>query len=112
MAKPPSNSAVSNIRVEKSEVKPGCVVELSVAVPMDVLAMSYENAIDEAIAQADAEISERAAESEKAIADIRATAVDNVREVATATAEELVAALGGKADAAAVKAAVEDRMKG
>ncbi|WP_121061369.1 F0F1 ATP synthase subunit B' [Chachezhania antarctica] len=68
--------------------------------------------LDEAIAQADAEISERAAESEKAIADIRATAVDNVREVATATAEELVAALGGKADAAAVKAAVEDRMKG
>ena len=53
MAKPPSNSAVSNIRVEKSEVKPGCVVELSVAVPMDVLAISYENAIDEAVAQAE-----------------------------------------------------------
>jgi len=49
---PPANSAVSDIRVEKSEVKPGCVVELSVVVPMDVLAISYENAIDEATAQA------------------------------------------------------------
>ena len=49
---PPANSAVSDIRVEKSEVKPGCVVELSVVVPMDVLAISYENAIYEATAQA------------------------------------------------------------
>jgi len=68
--------------------------------------------LDEAIAQADAEIAERAAESEKAIAEIRASAVDSVREVATSTAEELVSVLGGKADAAAIKAAVEDRMKG
>ena len=53
MAQPPANSAVSDIRVEKSALKPGCVIELSVVVPMDVLQISYENAIDEAIAQAE-----------------------------------------------------------
>ncbi|MGR3501766.1 F0F1 ATP synthase subunit B' [Pseudaestuariivita sp.] len=68
--------------------------------------------LDAAMKDADAEIAARAAESEKAISEIRATAVDNVRAVAKDTAAELVAVLGGKADAAAIDAAVAQRMKG
>ena len=68
--------------------------------------------LDAASAKADAEIAAKAAESEKAIAEIRAGAVDSIREVATDTANEIVSALGGKADAKAVTAAVEARMKG
>ena len=68
--------------------------------------------LNDAIEKADAEIAVKAAESEKAIADIRAGALDSIREVATATATEIVGALGGKADAAAVSGAVEERMKG
>ncbi|NKX42675.1 F0F1 ATP synthase subunit B', partial [Rhodobacteraceae bacterium R_SAG2] len=52
------------------------------------------------------------AESEKAIAEIRAGAMDNVQAVAKDTAEALVAALGGTADTATVSAAVDARMKG
>ena len=68
--------------------------------------------LDQAIATADAEISAKAAESEKAIAEIRASALESVKVVAQDTAQEIVAALGGKADAAAVTAAVAERMKG
>ncbi|MFY0594859.1 MAG: F0F1 ATP synthase subunit B' [Cognatishimia sp.] len=68
--------------------------------------------LDAATAKADAEISAKAAESEKAIAEIRAGAVDSIRDVAADTANEIVSALGGKADAKAVTAAVEARMKG
>ena len=68
--------------------------------------------LDVAIAKADAEISAKAAESEKAIADIRATALDNVKTVAKDTAKEIITALGGKADAKTVTAAVTARMKG
>lgn len=68
--------------------------------------------LDKAIAKADAEISAKAAESEKAIADIRAGALDSIRAVAKDTASEIVSALGGNADADAVAAAVETRMKG
>jgi F-type H+-transporting ATPase subunit b len=68
--------------------------------------------LDAATAKADAEIAAKAAESEKAIAEIRAGAVDSIREVASDTANEIVSALGGKADAKAVTAAVEARMKG
>ncbi|MEE2946601.1 MAG: F0F1 ATP synthase subunit B' [Pseudomonadota bacterium] len=68
--------------------------------------------LDAATAKADAEIAAKAAESEKAIAEIREGAVDSIREVAAETANEIVSALGGKADAKAVKAAVEARMKG
>lgn len=66
----------------------------------------------DAMAKADAEISAKAAESEKAIAEIRASAMSNVEVVAKDTAEAIVAALGGKSDAAAVAAAVSNRMKG
>lgn len=69
--------------------------------------------LDKAIALADAEIGAKTAESEKAISAIRQSAVENVREVATATASEIVAALmPSVSDDAAVAKAVTERMKG
>ena len=58
------------------------------------------------------EISAKAAESEKAISEIRASALENVKVVAKDTAKEIVAAMGGKADAKTITAAVTARMKG
>ena len=68
--------------------------------------------LDKAIVKADAEIAAKAAESAKAIDAIRAGALDSINEVAKDTAAEIVTALGGKADANAVNAAVTSRMKG
>jgi F-type H+-transporting ATPase subunit b len=68
--------------------------------------------LDAATAKADAEIAERTALSEARIAEIRAGAADSVGEVARDTAAAIVTALGGKATAAAVKAAVAARLKG
>ncbi len=68
--------------------------------------------LDEAMRKADAEIAARAAESEKAIADIRANAMANVKTVASDTAREVVAALGFKPDAKAITSAVSARLKG
>lgn len=68
--------------------------------------------LDKAIATADAEISAKAAESEKHIGEIRAGALDAITEVAKDTAKELVAVLGGSADASAIAAAVSARLKG
>lgn len=68
--------------------------------------------LDKAIAKADAEISAKASESEAAIADIRAGAVEAVRAVAKDTAQDIVAAMGGQADAKAIDAAVDTRVKG
>jgi F-type H+-transporting ATPase subunit b len=68
--------------------------------------------LDVAIAEADAEISAKSAESEKAIAEIRASALENVKVVAKDTAKEIVAAMGGKADAKTIESAVAARMKG
>ncbi|WP_306112915.1 MULTISPECIES: F0F1 ATP synthase subunit B' [unclassified Roseovarius] len=68
--------------------------------------------LNDAIAKADAEIAAKSAESEKAIAEIRASALDNVKTVAKDTAKEIVAAMGGKADAKTVTAAINARMKG
>lgn len=68
--------------------------------------------LDVAIQKADADIAAKTAESEKAIAEIRAGAVEAVAEVAKDTAKDIVAAMGGKADAKAVNAAVTARMKG
>ncbi len=68
--------------------------------------------LDIAIAKADTEIAAKSAESEKAIAEIRASAMENVKVVAKDTAKEIVAAMGGKADAKTVTAAVTARMKG
>jgi len=69
--------------------------------------------LDVAIAKADAEISARAAESETRIKEIRANAVAAVEEVAADTAMEPVGAVTpGGADAAAVRKAAADLMKG
>jgi len=68
--------------------------------------------LDVAIQEADAKIAAKTAESEKAIAEIRSGALEAVSEVARDTAAEIVAALGGKADAKAVNAAVSAQMKG
>lgn len=68
--------------------------------------------LDKATARADAEIAAKAAESEKAIAEIRAGALEAVKTVAGDTAREIVAAMGAKADARTVAAAVNARLKG
>lgn len=68
--------------------------------------------LDKAAAKAEAEIAARTAESEARIAEIRASAVQSVTEVAKDTTKELVAVLGGKADARSVTAAINARMKG
>ncbi|SFD73167.1 F0F1 ATP synthase subunit B' [Roseivivax sediminis] len=68
--------------------------------------------VEEAQAKADAEIAAKTAESEKQIAEIRASALSNVEVVAKDTAEALVAALGLSADKAALDAAVDKRIEG
>lgn len=73
---------------------------------------AIQSDVDAATAKAEAEISAKAAESEKVIAEIRDNAIESVKEVATQTAEALVASLGGSADSAEVAAAVDARMKG
>lgn len=68
--------------------------------------------LDAATARADVEIGARTAASEATIAEVRAGAVGSVTEVARDVAAELVAALGGKATAKTVSAAVAARLKG
>ena len=68
--------------------------------------------LDVALAKADAEITAKTAEGEKAIAAIREGALESVKAVAKDTAKELVAAMGGTADAKSITAAVTARMKG
>lgn len=71
-----------------------------------------QSELDAEMQKADAEIAAKTAESEKAIAEIRENAVKSVTDVAKDTAKEIVAALGGKADAKTVTAAVKAQMKG
>ena len=68
--------------------------------------------LDAATAKADADISAKAAESESKIAEIRAGAEEAVQAVAKDTAKELVAHLGGSADARSITAAVTAKLKG
>ncbi len=68
--------------------------------------------LDVELQKADAEIAARTAESEKAIAEIRENALQSVTEVAKETAGEIVKAMGGKADAKAINAAVAARIGG
>lgn len=93
------NRALADARAEAAKI----VAEAKAEIGEEVKA---------AQAEADAEIAARTAESEKAIADIRASAVDNVKTVAKDAAEEIVAAFGVKADAAAITNAITERMKG
>ncbi|MEM8774583.1 MAG: F0F1 ATP synthase subunit B' [Pseudomonadota bacterium] len=68
--------------------------------------------LDKATQKADAEIAAKAAESEAAIAEIRAGAMESVKDVAKDTAKELVAAMGVKADAKSITSAVTAKLKG
>ena len=71
-----------------------------------------QKSLNKEIAKADADIAARAVESEKSIGEIRAGAADAITQVAKDTAKELIAALGGSADARAITAAVTARLKG
>ncbi|MFN7004413.1 MAG: F0F1 ATP synthase subunit B' [Roseinatronobacter sp.] len=93
------NKALADARVEANRI----IAETKADIQAD---------LDKAIAKADAEIAARTAEGEKAIAAIRASAMENVTEVAKDTAKEIVAAMGGTADGRTVTAAVNARMKG
>lgn len=93
------NKALADARTEANRI----IAEAKAEIQAD---------LDRAIATADAEIAARTAEGEKAIAEIRASALENVTEVAKDTAKEIVAAMGGKADARSVNSAVTARMKG
>ena len=93
------NKALADARVEANRI----IAETKAEIQAD---------LDKAIAKADAEIAAKAAEGEKAIAAIRASALENVTDVAKDTAKEIVAAMGGTADARSVTAAVNARMKG
>jgi len=93
------NKALADARVEANKI----VAEARADIQADV---------DAAASKADAEIAAKAAESEKAIADIRAGALKAVKDVAKDTAKEIVSAMGGKADAKSITAAVTARMKG
>ncbi len=68
--------------------------------------------LDAAIAKADAQIAAKASESEAAIAEIRAGAVEAVKTVAKDIAKDIVKAVGASADARSVTAAVTAQMKG
>jgi len=68
--------------------------------------------LDVAIQKADAEIAARAAESEKAINEIRAGAMESIEAVAKDTALAIVSAFGGNSDQASVDGAVLARLKG
>lgn len=93
------NKALADARVEANRI----IAETKADIQAD---------LDKAVAKADAEIAARTAEGEKAIAAIRASAMENVTEVAKDTAKEIVAAMGGTADGRTVTAAVNARMKG
>ncbi len=75
-------------------------------------AHSERHRIHVELQKADAQIAAKTAESEAAIAEIRDGAVKSVTQVAKDTAKELVAAMGGSADAKTITAAVTARMKG
>ena len=93
------NEALVKARVEAGKI----VAEAKADIQKD---------LNKAIAQADSEIDAKVAESEKHIGEIRAGALEAITEVAKDTAKELVAALGGFADATVVTAAVTARLKG
>lgn len=69
--------------------------------------------LDAAIEKADAKISAKSAESEKAITEIRNSAMKSVADVSNKTAAEIVkAVMPGAGDAKTIKAAVAARLKG
>ena len=93
------NKALADARAEAQNIVAGAKAEIQAD-------------LNVAIAKADSEIAAKTSESEAAIAEIRAGALASVEEVAKDTAAELVSALGGKASAKDVGAAVAARLKG
>ena len=93
------NDALARARTEAAKI----VAEAKADIQKD---------LDIATAKADAEIAAKASESEQRIGEIKAGAMEAITEVAKDTAKELVAAMGGKADARSVTAAVTARLKG
>lgn len=94
------DKALADARVEASNI----VAEAKAEIQAD---------LNVAIAKADAEIAAKAAESEKVISGIRASAMESVQSVATETAAELVGALSSvKADKKTLTSAVAARLKG
>ena len=93
------NKALADARVEAQNIIVAAKAEIKAE-------------LDDATATADAEIAARAAEGEKAIAGIRASALESIQEVAEAAAGELAIAMGAKSDAKAITAAVAARLKG
>lgn len=93
-----------NLALEQARVEAGKIILATKA--------EIQKDLNAAMADADAQISAKAAESEKRIAEIRAGAVQAVSEVARETAGALVVALGGTSDDAAIEAAVAARLKG
>ncbi|SMP26999.1 F0F1 ATP synthase subunit B' [Shimia sagamensis] len=93
------NKALADAKVEAARI----VAEAKAEIQAD---------LNVATQKADAEIAAKAAESEKAIATIRAGALASIKDVANATTAELVSALSGKAEDADVAKAVDAQMKG
>lgn len=94
------NKALADARAEAQEIVNAARAEI-------------QKDLDAAIATADAEIAAKSAESEKAIAEIRESALKSVEAVANETAVEIVEAImPGAGDAATVKSAVAKQLKG
>ncbi|PZQ96653.1 MAG: ATP F0F1 synthase subunit B' [Cereibacter sphaeroides] len=93
------NEALAQARADANRI----VAEARAAIQKD---------LDAATATADARIAKELAASEVRINEIRDGAMEAVTEVAKDTAKEIVASLGGKADARSVTAAVTARLKG
>lgn len=68
--------------------------------------------LNAAIAKADEDIAEKSQAAEAQIAQIRESAIDNIRAVASDIAADVANAVGVPADDAALKAAIEAQMKG
>ena len=79
---------------------------------VDKAKAEMQEQLDIALQKADAEIAARASESERRLGEIRDSAAAAVEEVARDTAVEVLAAMGTKADAKAVSAAVAAQLKG
>ena len=93
------NESLAQARVDAAKI----VAEARAAIQKD---------LDAALAKADAQIAAKSADSALRINEIRDGALAAVTEVAKDTAKEIVVALGGKADARSVTAAVNARLKG
>ena len=92
------NKALSDARAEAARIVEATKAEIKAE-------------LNEAVATADAQISEKVKAGEKEIAEIRSNALAGVEEVAMATTIDLVVALGGKDDAKSIEAAVKQKMK-